>query len=88
MKNLLFFLLGVMLVGLTAFSPQGRQLFLLEPVAPKSTVILSAYHNGGPMLDQQAIGYLKSGYIIKCVELRAYNGYDDRLIGYMVLEKY
>lgn len=84
MKNILFFFLGIASVLLIA-GTQGRQLFLLEPIQPKSVAILT-YNRGcvsncKDNLDIQAKPYLKQGYIIKLVTSGNYETI-------MVLEKY
>lgn len=83
MKNFLFFILGVILT-ISIAATGGRQLFLLEPVAPISTVILYEGYKS-KRLDKQAIPYLKQGYIIKLISSTG-DGYVE--LGYMVLEKY
>jgi hypothetical protein len=84
-KNINYFAIALIVLLFTAST--GRDIFLLEPVVPSSTVILYEQHwgdNRTERLDIQAIPYLKKGYIVKEVSVTSYNG----VTGYMILEKY
>ncbi len=90
MKNLLYFFLGIIFTVMVASTGVTRELFIVQPSIPKSTVILCEYSYGGHItigLDKQAVPYLKRGYIIKLISVSTPDS-GDKISGYMVLEKY
>jgi hypothetical protein len=88
MRSLMFFVLGVIFsVGVAA---TGRELILMEPITPSSTIILkenlSMCSGDDLTLHTKAEPWLKKGYIVKTVSVSGAG--TCRVVGYMVLEKY
>jgi hypothetical protein len=91
MKNIIYFILGIVCT-ISIAATTGRELFLLEPVTPSETLVLTAitgYQNGGinhgPDIYGKAIPYIKQGFIVKTVTI---GGDHYGLCAIMVLEKY
>lgn len=82
-QNILYFLFGVA-ITISLAATVGRELILVEPVAPISTIVIEIKWTEDVTINTRIKPYLDKGYILRNIVAYSYNGRNTIII----LDKY